>query len=50
MAWMDLFRPKWKHSNHFVRQTAVEKLSDRAGAGGAKGGRHQRVLRRPRRR
>jgi hypothetical protein len=27
---MDLFRPKWKNSNSWVRQAAVEKLTDQA--------------------
>ena len=30
MTLMDLFRPKWKNSNSWVRQAAVEKLTDQA--------------------
>jgi hypothetical protein len=30
MAFIDLFRPKWKHSNWQVRETAVKKLTDQA--------------------
>ena len=29
MAFVDLFRPKWKHSNCIVRKLAVEKLTDK---------------------
>jgi len=28
MAILDLFRPKWKHSNWKVREAAIEKLTD----------------------
>ena len=30
MSWMDLLRPKWKHSNSFVRLAAVGKMTSQA--------------------
>jgi hypothetical protein len=30
MNFLDLFRPKWKHSQPRVRRAAVEKLTDQA--------------------